>query len=203
MKTNKLKVSILALVAVLAANTQAANVDIGSFATGAFTVDPASTYVPTQSGSGLTTSTTVIAGDTFYGNFTSPMDWSSYGFSGSANTTLGLVMSVTGTNPNLFFTVSLLDSSFTIIESYSASTAGLTSTPAFVALTPDAGSSAGGLPTDVSAVVFGWNGGGAINTTLKGIQSTVNLAAVPEPSVASLFALGTVGLVALRARRKS
>jgi hypothetical protein len=31
----------------------------------------------------------------------------------------------------------------------------------------------------------------------------INLAAVPEPSVASLFALGTVGLVALRARRKS
>jgi len=31
----------------------------------------------------------------------------------------------------------------------------------------------------------------------------VDLAAVPEPSVASLFALGTVGLVALRARRKS
>ena len=30
-----------------------------------------------------------------------------------------------------------------------------------------------------------------------------SLAAVPEPSVASLFALGTVGLVALRARRKS
>jgi len=30
-----------------------------------------------------------------------------------------------------------------------------------------------------------------------------NLSAIPEPSVASLFALGTVGLVALRARRKS
>jgi len=33
--------------------------------------------------------------------------------------------------------------------------------------------------------------------------ASVSLAAVPEPSVASLFALGTVGLVALRARRKS
>jgi len=203
MKINKLKVSILALVAVLAANTQAANVDIGSFATGSFTVDPASTYTPTQSGSGLTTSTTVTAGDTFYGNFTSPKNWSSYGFSGGSNSSLGLVMGVTGTNPNLFFSVTLLDSAFAVIESYSASTAGLTSTPAFVALTPDAGSAGGGLATDVSNVVFGWNGGGAINTTILGIQSTVNLAAVPEPSVASLFALGTVGLVALRARRKS
>jgi len=203
MKINKLKVSILALVAVLAANTQAANVDIGSFATGSFTVDPASTYTPTQSGSGLTTSTTVTAGDTFYGNFTSPKNWSSYGFSGSANTTLGLLMSVSGTNPNLFFTVTLQDSTFTTIESYSGSTAGLSSTPSFLALTPDAGSSGGGLASDVSSFVFGWNGGGNINTTLVAIQSTVDLAAVPEPSVASLFALGTVGLVALRARRKS
>jgi len=35
------------------------------------------------------------------------------------------------------------------------------------------------------------------------IQMATLSAAVPEPSVASLFALGTVGLVALRARRKS
>ena len=203
MKTNKLKVAVLALVAGLIANLQAANVDIGSFATGAFTVDAGSTYQPTQSASGLTTSTTVTAGDTFYGNFSSPMNWSSYGFSGSANTSLGLVMSVTGTNPNLFFSVTLLDSAFNTIEAYSASTAGLSSSPSFVALIPDAGSAGGGLPTDVASFVFGWNGGGNINTTLVGIQSTVNLAAVPEPSVASLFALGTVGLVALRARRKS
>jgi len=35
------------------------------------------------------------------------------------------------------------------------------------------------------------------------VLSVSNLAAVPEPSVASLFGLGTLGLVALRARRKS
>ena len=35
------------------------------------------------------------------------------------------------------------------------------------------------------------------------VATLASLAAVPEPSVASLFALGTVGLVALRARRKS
>jgi len=43
---------------------------------------------------------------------------------------------------------------------------------------------------------YSFNGGNQI-------IGVVNLAAVPEPSVASLFALGTVGLVALRARRKS
>ena len=41
----------------------------------------------------------------------------------------------------------------------------------------------------------------ALNTT--GSFNIGTLSAVPEPSVASLFALGTVGLVALRARRKS
>jgi len=33
--------------------------------------------------------------------------------------------------------------------------------------------------------------------------ASINIAAIPEPSVASLLALGTVGLVALRVRRKS
>ena len=41
----------------------------------------------------------------------------------------------------------------------------------------------------------------AFDTT--GANLNFQLATVPEPSVASLFALGTVGLVALRARRKS
>ena len=35
------------------------------------------------------------------------------------------------------------------------------------------------------------------------LVTLTNLAAIPEPSVASLLALGTVGLVALRVRRKS
>jgi hypothetical protein len=42
---------------------------------------------------------------------------------------------------------------------------------------------------------------------LEGIEAyrmlSGNIAAIPEPSVASLLALGTVGLVVLRARRKS
>jgi hypothetical protein len=50
--------------------------------------------------------------------------------------------------------------------------------------------------TSALAGTYSYNGG----TQIIGLT---NLAAVPEPSVASLFALGTVGLVALRARRKS
>jgi hypothetical protein len=74
----------------------------------------------------------------------------------------------------------------------------------FVALTPNAGSNLGGAPTQVIALDIGFDGPASTGFgIIHSIQSTVNLAAVPEPSVASLLALGTVGLVALRVRRKS
>jgi len=71
--------------------------------------------------------------------------------------------------------------------------------------------------TDPGAAQYSWGEGFAFanatvltpNVSLQANESglytltVANLAAVPEPSVASLFALGTVGLVALRARRKS
>jgi len=205
MKKNRMKIVVMALIAGCIANVQASNVDIGSFATGSFTLDTSSLYLPTQSASGLTTSTTVAAGDTFYGNFTSPSDWTNYGFTGASNPNLGLLMSVTGTNSNLGFSLYLLDSTGGLIEAYTGTTTGVGTALQFVALTPDASIDGQGVgfATSVSTVVVGWNSPGAINTTFAGIQSTVNLAAIPEPSVASLLALGTVGLVALRVRRKS
>jgi hypothetical protein len=201
MKTTKLL--IVALMFVLSNTMNAANVTIGSFATGQFTVDTGgSMYTPTQSASGLTSNLTIAAGDTWYGSFNAPIDWSSYGYTGTPgnynNNTLGLVMSVTSQAAPLFFTVSVLDSAFNIVQAYSGNTTGLTSTPSFVALEAVGGSSSIGSPTDVQAIVFGWDGAGAINTTLSSIQSTI-----PEPSSASLLALGVAGLVALRARRKS
>jgi hypothetical protein len=201
MKTTKLL--IVALMFVLSNTMNAANVTIGSFATGQFTVDTGgSMYTPTQSASGLTSNLTIAAGDTWYGSFNAPIDWSSYGYTGTPgnynNNTLGLVMSVTSQAAPLFFTVSVLDSGFNIVQAYSGNTTGLTSTPSFVALQAVAGSSSTGSPTDVQSIVFGWDGAGAINTTLSSIQSTI-----PEPSSASLLALGVAGLVALRARRKS
>ena len=201
MKTTKLL--ILALMFVLSNTMNAANVTIGSFATGQFTVDTSgSMYTPTQSASGLTSNLTIAAGDTWYGSFNAPINWSSYGYTGTPgnynNNTLGLVMSVTSQAAPLFFTVSVLDSGFNIVQVYSGNTTGLTSTPSFVALQAVAGSSSTGSPTDVQSIVFGWDGAGAINTTVSSIQSTI-----PEPSSASLLALGVAGLVALRARRKS
>ena len=185
-------------------STHAANVNIGSFVTGQFTLDAGSTYAPTQSASGLTTNLTVAAGDIFYGSFAAPANWSSYGWTslgagnGSTSTELGLLMTVTSQAAPTPFTVTLFDSAFAAIQTFTANTS-VFSTPTFVALAPTSASGFnGGLVTDVAYFAFSWDGAGAINTTLSSIQSTI-----PEPSSASLLALGMAGLVALRARRKS
>jgi len=201
METTKLL--IVALMFVLSNTMNAANVTIGSFATGQFIVDSeGSMYMPSQSASGLTSNLNVSAGDTWYGNFNSPIDWSSYGYTGTSgnynNNTLGLVMSVTSQAAPLFFTVSVVDSAFGVVQTYSGNTTGLTSTPSFVALQANAGSQGAGSPANVQSIVFAWDGAGAINTTLSSIQSTI-----PEPSSASLLVFGVASLIALRARRKS
>lgn len=196
------KLLLIALVFVLSNTTNAANVTIGSFETGAFTVNPEGSYVPSQSGLGLTTSRTVAAGEIWYGSFSTPKDWSSYGYTGTAgnynNNSLGLLMSVTSQASPLFFTVTVYDSLANPIQSYSANTSGLTSTPSFVALAAVGGTAGSGLITDITSFAFSWDGAGSIDTTLSSIQSTI-----PEPSSASLLALGVAGFVALRARRKS
>jgi len=182
----------MGLVLLTIASTQAAIIDIGSFTAGSFTIDPASLITPTQSASGITTSLTLAAGDIWYGSFATAKNWSSY-------SDLGLYMSVASQAAPTPFTFSLYDSNNTLVQNFTGTTA-VSASPVFVALTP---ASSGVSYSDVLSVAFSWDGAGAINTTLNAVQANVDLAAVPEPSVASLFALGTVGLVALRARRKS
>ena len=184
-------------------STHAANLDIGLFTTGNFTLDAGSSYAPTQSVSGLTTSLPVAAGDIFYGAFAAPMDWSSYNWTslgagnGYTNTGLGLVMTVASQAAPTPFTVTLFDSGFNAIQTFTANTS-VFSTPTFVALAPTSASGFnGGSIVDVAFFAFSWDGSGAINTTLYSV------ATIPEPSSASLLALGMAGLVALRARRKS
>jgi hypothetical protein len=65
--------------------------------------------------------------------------------------------------------------------------------------TPTGGDQTFTLSAATTAVLgtYSYNGGNDL------IGLTTDLAVIPEPSVASLLALGTVGLVALRVRRKS
>ena len=203
MKIQKIKLVVASTILMMVVSTHAANLDIGLFTTGNFTLDAGSSYAPTQSVSGLTTSLPVAAGDIFYGAFAAPMDWSSYNWTslgagnGFTNTGLGLVMTVASQAAPTPFTVTLFDSGFNAIQTFTANTS-VFSTPTFVALAPTSASGFnGGSIVDVAFFAFSWDGSGAINTTLYSV------ATIPEPSSASLLALGMAGLVALRARRKS
>ena len=198
-----MKLVVASTILMMVASIHAANLDIGLFTTGNFTVDAGSLYSPTQSASGLTTNLTGAAGDVFYGAFAAPMDWSSYNWTslgagnGYTNTGLGLVMTVSSQAAPTPFTVTFYDSVSNAIQTFTATTS-VFSTPTFVALTPTSASGFnGGSIVDVSSFAFSWDGSGAINTTLYSV------ATIPEPSSASLLALGMAGLVALRARRKS
>jgi hypothetical protein len=207
MKMQKLKTTVIGLVLLTVASTYAANVNIGSFATGSFTLDAGSSIVPTQSASGLTTNLTVVGGDIWYGAFSSSIDWSRNGWTslgtdmGYTASNLGLYMSVASQASPTPFTVTFFDSANLAIQSFTATTA-VSASPTFVALAPTAVNGfLGGSLASVQSFAFSWDGGGAINTTLGSVQA--DIVAIPEPSVASLLALGTVGLVALRVRRKS
>jgi hypothetical protein len=211
MKNKKLKILAFVLMIGGIVNTQAANVTIGSFATGQYLVNGDYTNpAPSQSASGLSFTSAIAIGDTLSGDFASPLNWSSYGWTGTgsslSNSTLGLLMTMTqSTNPNLNFTVTVFGTGYDVIQRYSGSTAGMVKdVQTFVALTPNLGSNLGGSPTQVIALDIGWDGAASTGFgTIQALQSSFEVAAIPEPSVASLLALGTVGLVALRVRRKS
>ena len=211
MKNKKLKILAFVLMIGGIVNTQAANVTIGSFATGQYLVNSDYTNpAPSQSASGLSFTSAIAIGDGLSGDFASALNWSSYGWTGTgssiSNSTLGLLMTMTqSANPNLNFTVTVFGAGYDIIQKYSGSTAGMVKdVQTFVALTPNSGSYVGGGPTEVIALDIGWDGAASTGFgTIHAIQSSFEVAAIPEPSVASLLALGTVGLVALRVRRKS
>ena len=215
MKNKKLKILGLVLLLGGIVNIQAANVTLGSFATGSYTVTEYTIgAIPVQNSTGLVFGTTVSLGDALTGDFASTLNWSSYGWTGTgsgiSNSTLGLLMTMNQSiNPNLNFTVTVYGTDGTdykTLQTYTGTTAGMVKdVQSFVALTPNSGSYVGGSPTQVVALDIGWDGttGSGGFGTIHAIQSSFELAAIPEPSVASLLALGTVGLVALRVRRKS
>lgn len=173
----------------LSTHTHASGVytDLGLFTTGNFTVDTdGSMYVPTQSSSGLNSNLTVAAGDTFYGDFTSaPFNWSSY-------SSFSLLMSSTS-SVSVPFTVYFVNAATESSATYTGTTAGLTSTPSSNVLTYVSGASA---LSNITGFVLTWDGGGAVNNTLVGVQG------IPEPSTGAMMILGGVGLMALRRLRK-
>jgi hypothetical protein len=149
-----------------------------------------------QTSSGFVYNGTVNFGDNVFGQLASAQDWSSQVGPGIVFT---LFMSVSGTNPDIPFSLEFFDSAFASIDIWEGTTVGLTATPVYNNLsiiTPGSGNY-----SDVGSFVLTWNGGGA-----ETLDSTVsNIAVVPEPSTYALLALSGLafGGYVIRRRRRA
>jgi hypothetical protein len=181
----------LTIAAGITSGSYAQQIDLVSLGSATFTVDPgATTATYTQSASGIIFNGSYVLGNTLGGTFAT-QDWSSPSYTG-----FGVVMTLTGTNPNLPFSVQFYDGSFNVINTYGGTTVPLVAgTPTYTPLTLNIAGT--GILTSVAGIQFTWDGDGAINTTVE------KVAAVPEPSTYALLALAGLALGAHRLRRRS
>jgi hypothetical protein len=194
----KALLTIVSLILVVGAN--AAVVTITPFTPGTLTnYAPASNIPSSLTSAGINVNRTMVPADMFTYTFNSPLNLTSYVSSPSAGLIdLGIGINSTS-GAQISFTVDLYGQGAGgtgLVQSFTGFTPLALNTPTFVALqvwTPlniD-------LANNVVAIGITFNGDTAINTTFGALQ------AVPEPSSASLLAIGVAGLVALRIRRRS
>jgi len=194
----KALLTIVSLILVVGAN--AAVVTITPFTPDTLTnYAPASNIPSSLTSAGINVNRTMEPGNMFTYMFNSPLNLTSYVSSPSAGLIdLGIGINSTS-GAQVSFTVDLYGQGAGgtgLVQSFTGFTPLALNTPTFVALqvwTPlniD-------LANNVVAIGITFNGDTAINTTFGALQ------AVPEPSSASLLAIGVAGLVALRIRRRS
>lgn len=179
---------VTALLLLFGSVTHAQTLNI--FGSSGFTVDPFNTGVPlTQGPAALTINGAIVVGDNniLAGTFAQTNNWS-----GVAE--FGLTMSVSSLpNPNLFFTLELVDTNFATVGTFTGSTGDWGSSSELVALTEV-------FRGDLSNVVgmnFTFNDAGTINMTLE------NISVVPEPSTWALFTATVLVSAFLAWRRRS
>jgi hypothetical protein len=181
---------LLAAVAVISAVPLRAQVDLLSFGSSTYVIDPGSTAVLTQDATGITMNTTPGLGDTWYNSSMTPVTSSNW----SAFPQFALRMTAP-TNPGLSYSVTLFDASFDTINIYDGSTVGLTATPSLSLLSLNTPGS--GNLSSVQYVQFTWGGGGsAINAT------ATTFVGVPEPSTYALLAMCGLALGGYVMRRR-
>ena len=153
---------------------------------------------PTFSGLGVQTNTgfvyngTVDGGDNVYGTFES-QNWSSQ-LVGSA--VFSVLMSVSGGNPNIPFSLEFLDNELNSIDIWEGTTVGLGSIASYNDLTINTAGS--GNYSNVSSFVLTWN-----NVSAETLSSTVStIAVVPEPSTCALLAISGLAFGGYVVRRR-
>lgn len=187
-----MKKAFLALALALSVSLSAQALDLLSLGSNGFTPDGGSTAVNySQSPTALTWTGAQIATDAVFGPTSSTFNW-------SAVPQFGIRMTLTGTIPNMGFSLQLYDSSFNQAL-YSGDTSALTANvEANVALT-FATSDPGFNLADITGVGVQWDDGGTVTGSMAAITS------VPEPSTYALLAMSgaAFGGYVIRRRRRA
>jgi hypothetical protein len=155
-------------------------------------VTPVFTGLGSQAATGFVYNGSVSPGDNVFTTFSS-QDWSSQITGGNVFTVL---MSVSGVNPDIPFSIEFFDSAFTSIDIWDGFTVGLSPTPSYNNLTLNTAGSSD--YTDVGSFVLSWNNGSA--ETIDATVSTI--AVVPEPSTYALLALSGLAFGGYIIRRR-
>lgn len=149
--------------------------NLESFGVGSFSVDAGSvTAAYKQSGQGLSFEPFVSLGDTI-GGAISPIQLP------GAPSELGLIMRLSGSNPDLPFSIETFDSNFNVTAKFQGQTAGIGNVPVFVPLELVEGS------TEKASVVglqLTWDGSGAINIEVLSLATASSATPNPTPTPA-------------------
>jgi hypothetical protein len=145
-----------------------------------FRIDPsATTSRYTQSLNGIVFGPSASLGDTLGGSLGAG-NWSSPNFQ-----QFGIIMSITGPNPNLPFHLEILDTRFAVLASLEGTTAGVGSAPVFVPLRFTSGDRS--LLTSVGGLQWTWDGSANIQVVLSSlaVSTSASDAAAPKVSLGS------------------
>jgi hypothetical protein len=200
MKTKNIKALLISMSLALGASVNAAVVTITPFTPDTLTnYAEASTITSSLTSAGINVNRTMSPGDIFTYTFNTPLNLTSYVSSPTAGLEdLGILIN-SASGAQIAFTVDLFGQGSSdpgIVQSFTGFTPQALNTPTFVALQANTPLNIA-WANNVIAMGITFNGDTPINTTFVSLQT------IPEPSSASLLALGVAGLVALRARRKS
>ena len=164
--------ALLAICAAVSPQSLWAQRPLVSLGSGSLSVDPgAVTAAYKQSGLGISFGPRVSLGDSIGGRI-SPI-----GFSGS-NAALGLLVRLTGANPELPFTFETFDANFNVTAKFQGQTTGAGNAASFVPLRLVEGSVRG---TTIAGLQFTWDGAASISVELLSLALSTSPSVPPQP----------------------